>query len=378
MQKLLRITTSHISLDVLLKGQLKFLNQYYEVIGVASGEEELKKIAIREGIRTVHIPMEREISLFRDLKSLYLLIKLIHREKPFIVHSNTPKGSLLSMIAAYVCNTPHRIYTVTGLRFETENGIYRWLLILMKKLTCLCATKVIPEGEGVKKILLKENITKKPLKKIHYGNINGVDLKFFDKTPEVYEKAEKLKQENTFTFVFIGRISSHKGINELVNAFNRLSNSDFLHINIRLLLVGSVEKDSSPLLNSTAEIIKNNPNIQLKEGWYEDIRPFLAASDALVFPSYREGFPNVVLQAGAMGLPSIVTDISGCNEIIIDGENGVIIPPKNEEELYNVMKDFITNSEKVKKMAANARYLIKSRYDQKEIWKSILDLYHEL
>ena len=118
----------------------------------------------------------RPISISQDIKALFELIRVIRKERPDIVHANTPKGSLLGMMAAWWCRVPHRIYLVTGLRFETATGTFRWLLKTMERITCACATKVIPEGEGVKKTLIREKITKKPLQKIHNGNINGIVL----------------------------------------------------------------------------------------------------------------------------------------------------------------------------------------------------------
>ena len=165
-----------------------------------------------------------------------------------------------------------------------------------------------------------------------------------------------------------------KGINELIHVFIRLYQKN---TKIRLLLVGPFEKDLDPVLPEVEEQILHHPGITFV-GWQPDVRPFLAASDAFVFPSYREGFPNVVMQAGAMGLASIVTDINGCNEIIVDGKNGVIIPSKDEEALYQAMKDFVVHPEKVKQMAANARPMIASRYEQKMVWEALLEEYRRV
>lgn len=378
MKKLLRITTISLSLDILLKGQLGFLNNYYEVVAVASGRELLEKVSKREKVRVIHLSMKREINILNDINSLFEMIRTIKKEKPYIVHANTPKGSLIAMIASWICKVPHRIYTVTGLRFETEKGFSRRLLISMEQITCACATKVIPEGDGVKNVLLKEQITNKPLIKIHNGNINGVDMHYFNRTNEVLKSADKIQLKNGFTFVYIGRLSGDKGINELVAAFKRLCTLNFTNLPVRLLLVGSIETQLDPLLPVTLDLIKNTIEIQLVEGWQEDIRHFLAASNTLVFPSFREGFPNVVLQAGAMGLPSIVTDISGSNEIIINDINGVIIPPKNTDALFNAMLSFIENPDKVKSMATKSRTLIENRYEQQKVWKSLLEEYQKL
>jgi hypothetical protein len=179
--KLFRLTTIPFSLAILLKGQLRFFNQYYEVTAIASDTDKdiWDAIAGREGVRCYPIHIEREIALWKDICSLYKLWRFFKKEQPFIVHANTPKASLLSMIAAKCAGVPHRLYTVTGCRFEAETGIKRKILILMEKITCRAATKVIPEGQGVKKTLIKNKITKKDLQIIANGNINGIDVNYF-------------------------------------------------------------------------------------------------------------------------------------------------------------------------------------------------------
>ena len=240
------------------------------------------------------------------------------------------------------------------------------------RITCACATHVIPEGEGVKNDLSNNKITRKPLKVLGNGNVKGVDLEAFDPdSKDLRAEASKIRKNGHFTFVFVGRVVGDKGINELVEAFVRLNHE---HPETHLFLVGHEEQELDPLRAETFYQIMNHPNIQAV-GNQEDIRPWLAASDAFVLPSYREGFPNVVIEAGAMSLPSIVTDVNGSREIIIDGRNGVIIPPRDSNALYDAMKAFVTQPEKVKKMSAEARPLIASRFDQRFVRKCLKDFY---
>lgn len=374
MQKLIRISTIPVSLETLLKGQLKMLSEHYEVVVVSSPGERMKVLEEREGVRTVSIPMERRISLVKDFMSLLRLIILFAKERPDMVHSITPKAGLLSMLAAWITRVPVRMHTFTGLVFPTATGKMQKLLIVMDRLTCFCATHINPEGEGVKRDLINYNITSKPLHVIANGNVNGIDLEYFDRTPEVMEKAYSYKKEGTFTFCFVGRMVKDKGINELVHSFLRLYQDD---TRVRLLLVGPFEKELDPVLPEVEEQILHHPGICFM-GFQSDVRPFLVASDALVFPSYREGFPNVVIQAGAMGIPAIVTDINGCNEIVLPDRNGMIIPTKNEQALYESMKYFASHLVEVEKMAANARPLIVSRYEQRMVWNALLAEYKSI
>ena len=374
MLKLIRTSTIPASLENLLKGQLKMLSKYYNVLAVSSPGDDMETIEEREGVRTIAIPMERRISLIKDFISLIRLIVLFAKERPDMVHSITPKAGLLSMLAAWITRGPVRMHTFTGLVFPTATGKMQKLLIAMDRLTCFCATHINPEGEGVKRDLVNYNITSKPLHIIANGNVNGIDLEYFDKTPEVVEKACSYKKEGTFTFCFVGRMVRDKGINELVHSFLRLYQKDE---RVRLLLVGPFEKELDPVLPEVEEHILHHPGICYM-GYQNDVRPFLVASDALVFPSYREGFPNVVIQAGAMGLPAIVTDINGCNEIVLPDLNGVIIPSKDEQALYESMKYFASHPVEVERMAANARPLIASRYEQRIVWNALLDEYKSI
>ena len=372
-KKSIRISTIPLSLDVLLQGQLRMLSEHYEVVGVSSPGEELDKVAQREGIRTIAVPMERKISPFKDLVSLFRLIRLFHREKPWMVHSLTPKAGLLAMTAAWICRVPVRIHMFTGLVFPTTSGLKQKILMATDSITCACATNVLPEGKGVKKDLEHFRITSKPLQIIGNGNINGIDLEYFDRTPEVLKQAEKYRKEEVVTFCFVGRIVRDKGMNELVAAFQRLHQA---YPNTRLVLVGPFEEKLDPVLPETRQVIEQHAAIEWM-GWQNDIRPFLAASEVFVFPSYREGFPNVVLQAGAMGLPSIVTDINGSSEIISEGVNGSIIPSQDEEALYKAMEKLLDTEER-RKLAQQARPQIANRYERKALWKELLKFYRSL
>lgn len=379
MKKIIRTATVSISLDILLRGQLSFLNSKYEIVAVSGKDKHLDLVATREGVRVIDLPMRRAISPFADLMSLIKLFFLFRKERPDMVHSITPKAGLLSMIAASFAGVPIRVHTFTGLLFPTSVGFKKILLLNMDRLLCKFATHIYPEGEGVKNDLLNNKVTKKPLNVLANGNVNGIDVDFF--SPDKVGKLDvrDLKShlgitKNDFVFVFAGRLVQDKGINELVAAFVSLSK---LNSNCKLLLVGSLEAELDPLFSITIQNINNHPLI-ISVGWQDDIRPYLSISNVLVFPSYREGFPNVVLQAGAMELPSIVTDINGCNEIIYDEINGLIIPVKNDIALESAMKKILLDTDFYFKLKNNSREQIVSRYSQDLVWNAILEEYQKL
>lgn len=377
MQKIIRTTTVPGSLNTFCRGLLRMLqeDEGYEVVAVSSPGPRLDEVAEREGVRTVAVPMERHISPLKDLKSLWRLIRVFRKERPTMVHSMTPKAGLLSMMAAWLTRVPVRVHTFTGLVFPTAKGLTQKILILTDRITCACATHVIPEGEGVKNDLINYRITKKPLKVLGHGNVRGIDLEHYNpELPEVKAEAAKIRKDGVFTFVFVGRLVGDKGINELVEAFERLNGE---YAATRLLLLGLEESELDPLRPATLSKIRSNNSIEAV-GRQNDVRPWLVASDVFVFPSYREGFPNVVIEAGAMGLPSIVTEINGSREIIINGDNGIIIPPRNEEALYGAMKQMVEHPEQRDGMAFNARPLVSSRYEQGYVRRCLKEYYQEL
>ena len=374
--KIIRSTTVAESLGF-CRGLLRELHEEdgYEVVAVSSPDRRLDEVAEREGVRTVAVPMERHISPLKDLKSLINLVLAFRKERPTMVHSMTPKAGLLSMMAAWLTRVPVRVHTFTGLVFPTAKGLTQKILILTDRITCACATHIIPEGEGVKNDLTNSRITKKPLKVLGHGNVRGIDLEHYNpELPEVKAGAAKIRKDGVFTFVFVGRLVGDKGINELIGAFERLHKE---YPATRLLLVGPEENNLDPLKPETLAKIKENPSIEAV-GSQPDVRPWFVAADVLVFPSYREGFPNVVIEAGAMGLPSIVTDINGSREIIIEGRNGTIIPARDEDALYQAMKQMADNLDQLKSMASEARPLIASRYEQSYVRRCLKEYYKEI
>jgi len=379
-KKLVRITTVPLSLDKILDGQLSFMNNHYEVIAVSSEKEYLIRCAKNEGVRFKHIEMTRKITPIKDFISLIKLISFLKKERPLIIHSHTPKAGILAMLASKITNIPIRLHTVAGLPLMEEKGSKKKLLELIEKLTYSFSTFVFTNSNGLYKYIIDNNyVSKSKLKVIGNGSSNGVDVNYFSPTSVSEKEKEKLKLslgilENDFTFVFVGRIVADKGINELINAFDTIS---FQNNAIKLLLVGEQESHLDPLNENTLKLISTNKNI-IKTGFQKDIRPFLAVSDALVFPSYREGFPNVIMQAGAMELPVIATNINGCNEIIINEKNGVLIELKNNGAIVKAMVRLIEDEAFYKNLKSNARSMIVSRFERKVICEKILYEYKEM
>ncbi|GEN67402.1 glycosyltransferase family 4 protein [Chryseobacterium rhizosphaerae] len=359
------------------------MSEYFDVKGVSSSGKELDEVKNDEGIEVIAIDMSRQITPIKDMKSLWSTYKLLKKEKPNIVHTHTPKAGIVGMLAAKLAGVPHRLHTVAGLPLMEATGTKRKVLDFVERLTYSSATMVYPNSKGLYEFILQNNYTDQDkLKVIGNGSSNGIDTTFF--SPEQISDTQKelLKKElniedTDFVFVFVGRLVGDKGINELITAFSQISKEAEPPHRSKLLLVGPLEQELDPLHPDTLKEIENNQDI-ISVGFQKDVRPYFAIADVLTFPSYREGFPNVVMQAGAMELPSIVSNINGCNEIIIEDQNGVIVPVKNDGQLKEAMEKMISDKDYYQHLKKNARSMIQSRYEQSVVWNALLNEYKTL
>ena len=374
-------------------------NHGFDVQMLSADGKEIPLIKEETDIGVKVIPYTRTISPFTDLKALWLTYKYFRKEKPEIVHTHTPKAGIVGMLAAKLAGVPIRLHTVAGLPLIESTGIKREILNFVERLTSWGATSVYPNSHTLKEFMEKEELAESSkLKVIGNGSSNGIDTELFNKVKVNVMLSEAQRSRNipkegedfasyptdsstavgmtykSVTFCFVGRIVKDKGIDELLWAFNKLSQEN---TNAKLLLVGPEERELDPISNESIKIIENNNQI-ITVGWQEDVKPFLAMSDVFVFPSYREGFPNVVMQAGAMELPSIVTDINGSNEIIENGVNGLIIPVKDEVALYDKMKLLLNDKELRDKLSEPARPIIIDKFEQKFVWNELLKEYVRL
>ncbi len=375
MHRLLRITTVSMSYRLLLKGQLQFMSRYFETHAASAPGWELDDLTTDENTEVHPVSMERKPAPLKDFSSLLKLRLLIKKLQPQIVHTHTPKAGLLGMLAAYVCKVPVRLHTVAGIPWMESAGAKRKLLAAMEKLTYRYATHVYSNSRALQEFILKNNLL--PPQKISVianGSSNGIDTKWYSRTAEVMQQAQALKEEWGLTdekvILFVGRLVKDKGIEELLEAYQNLKDTQKL----KLLLVGPFEEERDPLSDKATKLIEEDDNI-LTPGYVKDVRPYMALSYMLAFPSYREGFPNVPMQAGAMGLPSVVTDINGCNEIVNQEVNGLIITPKSASQLQEAMNRLLTDATLHDSLAANARPMIEQRYEQRLIWEALLREY---
>ena len=380
MKKLVRITTVPISLEKLLENQARFFKTYYSVTLVSSQKEQLQRLAEEQGVNHFSLEMTRKITPLQDLRCLLQLIRFLRKNKPHIVHTHTPKAGIVGMLAAFITGVPLRMHTVAGLPLMEAKGLKKSILYAVERLTYRCATHVYPNARGLMDFIQEKKLAgKTPLKCIGNGSSNGIDLTYFN--PERVSKEQEMSfrekwniSKDDFVFLFIGRLVGDKGVNELVAAFEQLANKI---PNAKLLLVGPQEPTLDPLKQVTIASIEKNPKI-VSTAYQQDVRPFLKMAEVFVFPSYREGFPNVVLQAGAMGIPCIVSDINGCNEIIENEVNGLIVPPKSIQPLSEKMYSLYKDPEKRAIFIDRTKERIATNFERTHYWKLLLEEYKRL
>lgn len=373
--KVIRVNSIAPMMEAYFHDQALLFSQWYDMVYVSSPGAEHAKMR-EDGIRTEEIFIARPISPLQDIITLWKLYCFFRKEKPAIVHSVTPKAGLLSMTAAWLARVPVRIHTFTGLLFPWRGGVMHHILKLTDKITCLFATNINPEGTGVRNDLQKFNVTRKSLPILGHGNIRGVNLeKYAPKGTREQTRQSLNIPVDAFVFAFTGRLVKDKGINELVAAFVKLADK---YPTAHLLLIGPQEPELDPLTAETQESIAGHPNIH-SPGSCSNVPEMLEAADAFVFPSYREGFPNALLEAQAMSLPSIATDICGCNEIISDADNGLLVPARAEAPLLHAMVKLIAMPAEARaRMGNSARKQIEEKFTAAFVAQNLHHYYQQL
>lgn len=364
---LLIITTVPETFHSILRGLPEWLSKYYSVTLVTSPESGKLKLKTTRNIKVIYIKMDRGITPVKDLVSIFKVISVIRKVKPEIIHSYTPKAGLIGMVSSAICKVKVRIHTFTGLIFPTQKGLSKRLLIAVDSLICKCATHVVPEGRGVAYDLLANSITTKELRIIGNGNIAGVDINHFS---PMQRRDVNNNPSNSIIFCYIGRLSVDKGISELLISFDALPDSS------KLIVAGALD-ERDPIKKVEFDLLVNHPRIDFR-GWVEDIKDLLNSIDVLVLPSYREGFPNVLLQAGAMAKPVIASDVNGSNEIVIEGVNGWLVPARNSDALTKAMMFALDmNKTDLHNMGLAARQRIIENYEQSFYRRKLLEFYED-
>lgn len=362
----------------LLEDQLGyFKKQGFDTYLMAPKDEKSLRYCEEQNCKLLEIHIEREISLFSDLKSLFQIIKILRTVKPDVVNFGTPKISLLGLLAAKYCGIEKRIFTCRGFRFEHEEGFLKWLLKRMDTITSFCANKIICISPSVKELGVRENIfDEDKCVIINKGSSNGINLTKFNPVLISSDAKVQLKRhlridEGDFVYGFLGRIIDRKGINELYEVFCELYSKNK---NFKLLIVGPFDK-SQIKNDGLFDLLSEHPGIVMP-GRTDEVPLFLSIIDVFVLPAWWEGFGNVVVQAAAMGVPVISTFGTGTRDAVSDGFNGVLVPVKDKSKLKEAMEDLYGNESKRKTLGSNGVQWAKN-FENEIIWKGMLELYNE-
>lgn len=354
------------------KGQIEYLKKAGFDVAVicAPGWDNL------EGVKYYPVPMEREISILKDFKSLLLLIKLFLKIRPTIVNVGTPKAGLLVGIAAFVVRVPVRIYTCHGLRLETLQGWKQKILTATEKVAAYCAHKVVCVSNSLRDKFLELSLAKADkVEVIGEGSCNGVDLSRYTNIDLISENETVMQIRNNSKGAvyigFVGRLTKDKGLNELVEAFNLLKRK---FPNLYLMLLGDFE-EGDPLAEETRQKIITDERI-LHLGFIEDTVSYYRLMRILVLPTYREGFGNVIIEAGAMEIPVVASKVTGCIDAVINGETGLLVTPGDSSDIARAIELLLTNQAMATQMGKNARKRIEKYFSQEKVWNNIVNFYN--
>ncbi len=377
--RVLYVVTSSLS-AVLMRGQLSYLkSKNFDIFLTSDPGPRLTSICEEEQVKAMPVAMSREISLYNDVVALFRLWRLMRRISPAITNVSTPKAGLLGGVAAFAARVPCRIYTLRGLRWETTTGLKRKVLMAAEWIACHCAHQVVCVSHNLRHAIVTAGLVSADRAVVFGdGSSNGVDHERFAPTERRRLNALSLRKRlgiepHAPVLGFVGRITRDKGIRELYRA-HKVLRREFR--NLRLLLVGEFE-EGDPVSGSLREAILADPSVVLA-GVVEEMSDFYQVVDILVHPSYREGFPNVVLEAQAAQKPVVGARVTGTADAILSGITGLLVPVGNVDALTDAIASLLRNPEYARKVSIAARERTIERYNPLRIWEALASVYVSL
>lgn len=380
--KIVFITTVPVTLDSFYRGQFGYWKQNsFEVIAISSPGKELEDVRDREGIQTFSVEMIRGLSPAKDIQSIRQVYRLLSKIKPQIVHASTPKAGLVGMIAGAMADVPVRVFTLRGLMSEMDSRL-SFVLRFMERLTCNLAHAVTANSASVAEAAVRKGICKiGKLRVLGNGSSHGVDSTgIFN--PERVSVADKLAlrekyslPEGNVVIGFAGRIVRDKGVLELAEAWDDLRNRN---PNIHLMIVGKPESDEQSLKH-VIDRWQRDDRVSFTNWVPKDKMPlYYSIMDILVLPTYREGFPNVVLEASAMEIPVVATRVTGCVDAVVDGVTGMLVEARNSKALSRVIDMYIKDPGLRSRHAQAGRSRALNEFKPEMIWNATREMYDEL
>lgn len=376
--KLCRIVTVPFTFQTALHEQLQvILSENIALSLVASPGPGLDGLRL-DGNFDIHpVPMSRQISPFADLRALYRLIRLFRTERFDIVHSGTPKAGLLAALAGFIARVPVRMHTYTGQVWVELDGWKRAVSRRSDWVVARLNTHTYADGHSQRQFLLKENICPSGKISVHgAGSIAGVNLARFNAERWAGDCAALTRRElgiapDASVILFVGRITRDKGIGELIAAFKGIQE---VVPGVELVLAGNIEQVREPLPELVIDELAHNPRIH-SVGFTPTPEKYMGMADVICLPSYREGFASVIIEAAAMGLPAVTTDIVGLVDTVEDGETGILVPAKNHQALRDALCRLLQDKSRRLRMGQEARQRAVKLFDARSINRMVIDEY---
>ena len=378
--RVVHVTTAPMAL-MFLRGQVGFMKEHgVDVVAISSPGDELDAFGEQQSVAVYAVPMARQITPLRDLRSLLELRRLLRELRPTVVHAHTPKGGLLGTLAGVLAGVPVRVYHMRGLPLMTATGSRRALLRWTEKLSCLAAHHVLCVSTSLRDVALAERLCEgDKIEVLGGGSGNGVDARNRfnpDRVGPAARSATRAKHgipDEAIVIGFVGRVVRDKGVLELLQAFRGLAAR---HPDVHLLVVGGVEeRDAIP--EAAQRELEEAPRIHWT-GFDWDSPPLYAAMDVVALPTYREGFPNVPLEAAAMGLPVVATEIPGCVDAVQNGVTGLLVPVADAAALERALEKYVADGALRHAHGSAGRQRVLESFQQEVLWEALYARYREL
>jgi glycosyltransferase involved in cell wall biosynthesis len=374
--KLCIISTIPTTIKAFFGKQLEFLQQNDFIITIITSYGDSSQDFgedLPKDVKVYNVDMSRTIEPLKDFRTLREIYKIIKSDDFDIVQYVTPKAAFLGSLASWWAKVPVRLYLMWGLYYVTQTGFKKFVFKTIEKIVCSCSTAIAPDSKGNVKLAVEEGLCKPDkIGVVGHGSANGVDTERFNPV-RLYEDGRRIRKElnipeSAKVFGCIAAIVGDKGINELIEAFDEISQK---HPEVYLLYIGqATEKD--PVKKSTLGTIDNHKKI-IHLGWQTEPERYMAAMDIFVLPTYREGFGVVNIEASAMQLPVISTDVPGPQESIVNGETGILVEARKVKPLIEAMEKLIHLPLYAKKLGNAGRERVKKLYEQKILWGQIVE-----
>ena len=378
--RILRVATVPFFVLHHLRTQIEFLVAAgHEVAVVASPVEGGDEIRRMQKVAFLPVAIARPIAPLRDLLALVLLWRVMRQYRPQVVHSTTPKAGLLSAIAGALAGVPVRLHTFTGQAWATRRGPVRWIARLSDRLIVKLNARCYADSISQRRFMMSEGICRESeVDVLGSGSLAGVDLRRFDRQ-KLLPAAAALRERHGIpadarVVCFVGRVTPDKGMVELAAAFDMVARKV---TDAFLVIVGPVEPEHDPLPPSVAEALRTNGRIRMI-GYDPEAERYLAMADLLCLPSYREGFGNVVIEAAALGVPTVGTRIDGLRDAVVDGVTGVLVPPRDSTALADALVGLLADGARRRQMGSAARDRARRLFDSGVVNGYVLKEYERL